>query len=94
MPAITAIELTAGGATEHVIVDSLSVPVAPSAISWVMDANLAAILVTADSTGFLFSAPVGMPATQGNATATDTANGAVGVIPVIVSIAPLTFTSP
>jgi len=94
MPAITSIELVAGAAAVHVTVDSQNVALAPGAVSWVVDANLQAVIITPDATGFNFQAPVGMPATNGNATATDTANGAVGVIPVIVSIAPLTFASP
>ena len=34
------------------------------------------------------------PQVMGNATALDTSNGAVGVLAVVVTLAPLTFSSP
>lgn len=94
MAAIIAIELVAGGAAEHVTVLSSNAAVSPSNVSWVLDANLNALSVTPDATGFNFAAPVGMPPTAGNAVATDITNGATSEIPIVVSINALTFQSP
>ncbi len=94
MVAINAVELVAGGQAEHVTVLSGGTAVNPGSVSWALDANLGALSLSPDATGYNFQAPVGMPATKGNAVATDTANGATSAIPVVVSVSPLSFESP
>lgn len=104
MAEIITLALVSGGPAVHVTVDYEAAGVSPEDISWTLDANLSAISVTADSSGFNFAAPSGMvpaptgatpaPQVMGNATALDTSNGAVGVLAVVVTLAPLTFSSP
>lgn len=95
MSAVIAITLFAGGAPVHVTVEQNSMTQTPFNISWALDDVLMPVAVIADSTGFNFSAPVGMPAVaKANAVASNSAGGGVGTLIVEVSVAPLTFTSP
>jgi hypothetical protein len=65
----------------------------PEEVEWTLDAVLQPVSITADSAGFNFSAPVGMPPTvsAANAVATNLSTGAQGTVRVTVNAAPLAF---